>query len=228
MDNRNLWGEAKAADAESRRRTIENVARILYVVIVAIGGLVALSLYTRPDNWTIKVFGALAAMSLVAADITWAWATHYSAAGGQRMVARAFWGLSLFIYGMNVISEYLYYLGRPLGIFENWYYIGSISTVIVAAFGLAWYLMLSPEQKLDDVRSKAQLDAVNAVLRGIEKPSPETLGAFNESAGKAAHELSTQAAKTILGYVSPNGNGAKPVERTLHLETIPNDPKPRQ
>ena len=144
----------------------------------------------------------LAAIGLVLADVTWAWATHYSAAGAQRWIARAFWAASLVIFALNVITEYLHYLGKPLGMLENWYYIGSISTVVLAALGLAWYLMLSPEQKLDDVRAQAQSDAVKAVLRGIEKPDQETLAQFNGAAIQAARELSNQAAHTILGYVT--------------------------
>jgi len=162
----------------------------------------AFDLYTRPDNLVIKAFGVLAAIGLIAADITWAWATHHSAAGAQRWIARVFWAASLGIYALNVITEYLHYLGKPSGMLENSYYIGSISTVVLAALGLAWYLMLSPEQKLEDVRAQAQKDAVNAVLRGIEKPDQETLAQFNGAAIQAARELSNQAAHTILGCVT--------------------------
>ena len=223
-DIRNLWGEAKAQDAEARRKLIESGARFLYVFFIVIGGLLAFDLYTRPDSIIIKAFGVLAAIGLVLADVTWAWATHYSAAGAQRWTARAFWGASLVIFALNVISEYLHYLGKPLGMLENWYYIGSISTVVLAALGLAWYLMLSPEQKLDDVRAQAQSDAVKAVLRGIEKPDQETLAQFNGAAIQAARELSNQAAHTILGYVTAGkpkdavrGNGDLQHASTLNM-----------
>ncbi len=230
-DVRNLWGEAKAQDAEARRKLIETGARFLYVFFIIIGGLLAFDLYTRPDNQIIKAFGVMAAIGLVLADITWAWATHYSAAGAQRWTARVFWAISLAIYALNVIAEYLHYLGKDLGILENWYYIGSISTVIVAAFGLAYYLMLSPEQKLDDVRAQAQSDAVKAVLRGIEKPDAETLAQFNGATIQAAQELSSQAAHTILGYVTANkpkqsdddkvrGNGHLQKQMTFEVEAV--------
>jgi hypothetical protein len=226
---RNLWGEAKSGTQERNRRTIEMVARILYGFFIVTGGLLALDLYTRPDSQVIKLFGVAAACGLVLSDVTWAWATHHSAAGMQRLIARVFWGISLMIYALNIIAEYLHYLEQPLGFLTNWYYIGSICTVIVAAAGLAFYLMCSPDQKLHDMAHQAHSDAVSAVLKGIEKPDQQTLDAFNAAAIEAAKELSAQASQTILGYVTANKartNGhEQPAMRSLNSDADQPAPK---
>lgn len=221
-DIRNLWGEAKAGTQERNRRTIEMIARVLYGFFIVLGGLLALDLYTRPDSMVIKAFGTMAALGLVLADVTWAWATHHSAAGIQRLIARVFWAISLVIYALNIVAEYLHYLNQPLGLLASWYYIGSICTVIVAACGLAFYLMVSPDQRLHDLAHQAHADAVAAVIKGIEKPDQQTLDAFNAAAIQAAKELSQQASHTILGYVTAakaGTNGHPPAEtRTLASE----------
>jgi hypothetical protein len=225
---RNLWGEAKAGNAERNRRMIEMIARVLYGFFIVIGGLLAFDLYTRPDNQIVKLFGMAASVGLVLADITWAWATHHSSAGLQRLTARVFWVASLIIYALNIIAEYLHYLAQPMGWLVNWYYIGSISTVIVASAGLAFYLMLSPEQRLNDMAHQAHQDAVNAVLKGLERPDQQTLDEFNGAAIKAARELSNQAAQTILGYVTPDKAKENGHEKVMaeSVGPLPNERKP--
>lgn len=198
---RDLWAEVRAADSEQRRKWVELGGRIIYAMFIVAGGTLALDLYTRPDSVLLKVFGVAAAVLLVASDIFWSWATHHSAAGQQRIVAYIFWAAGLTIFALNVITEYLHYLGQDLGVLKDWYYIGSISTVVVAAFGWALYSLKSPDQQIADVAAKAKATAVSGLMRGIEQPDEATKQKLNEPIVKAAEDLASYAAGVVSHYV---------------------------
>lgn len=213
-DVRDLWQEVKAGGDEERRKLIGLGGRILYGFFVVIGGGLALDLYTRPDSIVLKYFGVAAAFGLVVSDIFWAWATHHSAAGLQRNVARLFWTLGIAIYAFNVVSEYEHYLGQPLSdLLSLWYYSASITTVVVATVGWALYSMTSPEQKMADVSARAKADAVDALMKGIKEPDAETSAAFNLPIVEAAAELARISAAQVVGHVhalaNRNGQGGK-------------------
>jgi hypothetical protein len=202
-DIRNLWHEVRSAGDEERRKLIGNGGRLLYGFFIVIGGALALDLYTRPDSIILKVFGIFAAIGLVISDIFWAWATHHSAAGIQRWVARIFWAAGIVIYAMNVISEYQHYLNEEMNtVTSAWYWSASIVTVVVAAVGWALYSMTSPEQQLADVSAKAKSDAVKALVRGIETPDQQTADTFNQQIVEAARDLARYAAGAVSGHVA--------------------------
>ena len=200
---RNLWQDVKAQGDEDRRKTIGTAGRALYGFFVLIGGLLALDLYTRPESAMLKIFGVLAVLGLVVSDIFWAWATHYSAAGKQRNVARFFWAAGVAIFALNVIAEYQHYLGSEMSEFvQSWYKWASITTVVEAAIGWALYSLLSPEQAITDVGAKAKSDAIRALLRGVENPTPEAQAQFNGQVEQASAELSGYAASVVSSQVS--------------------------
>ena len=210
---RNLWAEVTTDDTDKQRVNIEKAMRYIYSVFISLGGIIAIDLYTRPDSWLLKVFGVLVSVCLVIVDVLWAWATHHSAHGKQRYAAWVFWGGSLLIFAMNIISDFTYHLGRPLGFLENWYFLGSISTVVWASFGIAIFLMFSPEQAVNDVRQAAHHKATQALMKGLEHPDQETLDAFNQPIVSAARVLSERAASSVAGQATQvrnnrnNGNG---------------------
>jgi hypothetical protein len=202
-DIRNLWHEVRSAGDEDRRKLVGSGGRVLYGFFIVIGGALALDLYTRPDSIILKAFGIAAAIGLVVSDVFWAWATHHSAAGVQRWIARVFWSAGILIYALNVISEYQHYLGEQMNaITQTWYWTASIVTVVVAAVGWALYSMFSPEQQLADVSAKAKSDAVKALVRGIESPDEDTADAFNKQIIEAAHDLAQYAAGAVSGHVA--------------------------
>lgn len=203
MNNRNLWQDVKAQGDEERRKMIGLGGRVLYGFFIVIGGLLAFDLYTRPDSTLLKIFGIFAAIGLVVSDVFWAWATHHSAAGVQRLIARVFWASGVTIYTLNVVSEYQHYLGTVMSdLTKAWYQSASIATVVVAVVGWALYSMFSPEQKISDVSAQAKSNAVKALLRGVENPTPEAIEAFNIRIEQASHDLAEHAAGVVSGHVS--------------------------
>jgi hypothetical protein len=228
--SRDLWQEVKASDSESRRKAVEFGGRILYSLFIVTGGFLALDLYTRPEPILLKMFGVAAAILLVVSDIFWSLATHHSAAGGQRITSYVFWFLGLTIFALNVVTEYLHYLNQPLGWLESWYFIGSISTVVVAAFGWAFYLLRSPEQKLADVSAEAKSTAVSGLMRGITHPDEETKAIMNEPVNQAAHDLAAYAAQTVHSHIgaliSKNGKSSKSLAMTIEPNSPPEKTRP--
>lgn len=210
MNNiRNLWAESRVMDADAKRRTIDNASRVIYSLFIVLIGLVSLALYTRSSSEILRWFGVGSALLLVVSDIFLAWATHHSAAGGQRNAARTFWVANIVIATLNIWVLYNKEMGFTLeGIEVLWYRYGSLSNVVVALVGWSLYSSLSHEQKLNDVTARMHTRAIRALEHGVEHPDETTQEAFNGNIAGAASMLADHASRAVLGHANSLSSAA--------------------
>lgn len=218
-ENRNLWAELQASESIQRRRRIEQVASIVYAILILSGAFVSIVLYTRPDNLLLKVWGVIAALCLGTVSIVWAQGMKHAAEGHQRNLARIFWGLDMLILLLNIGSEFAFQLipdqapSMFYGFLYYWYYVGSSVTVVLSLVGLALLNNFSPDQIMHDKAMQGMKRAADAFSHALDHPTKQAQEDFNQEIEGAAHAVAQHSGAVIRAYASQitGGNSKRDV-----------------